>query len=56
MLQKIYPKYACKEQIRNIRLLEKEGVYSPNFIPQLEDVSTFLRSKQQIFIFLFISI
>ena len=45
MMQQIYPTHACKEQIRNIQILERECGYSPHNIPQLEDVSNCLKSK-----------
>jgi hypothetical protein len=41
----MYPEYACKEHVEALRDLEKAGIYSPEFIPQLEDVSTFLKRK-----------
>ena len=42
----MYPKYACKQHIEAIKDLEKAGIYSSDFIPQLEDVSTFLKRKK----------
>jgi len=42
-LNEMYPKYACKQHIEAIRELEKAGIYGPDFIPQLEDVSKFLK-------------
>lgn len=52
-LMELYPTHACKEHIEAIKNLEKEGLYGPNFIPQLEDVSNFLRSLKQNKIWLF---
>lgn len=43
-LTKMYKTHACKEHREAIALLEKEGLYSPDFIPQLESVSKFLKS------------
>ncbi|XP_033101668.1 tyrosine 3-monooxygenase-like [Anneissia japonica] len=44
-LSDLFPTHACKEHIRYFKMLEKEGVYSPDRIPQLEDVSNFLKSQ-----------
>ena len=41
----MYPKYACSQHVRAIEDLEKAGIYSAEFIPQLEDVSVYLKSK-----------
>ena len=44
-LKHLYPQYACREHMRALRVLEKEGLYHENEIPQLDDVSNFLKSK-----------
>ncbi|KAK2716077.1 tryptophan 5-hydroxylase 1-like isoform X2 [Artemia franciscana] len=44
-LQKIYPKYACREYLENWPLLVKHCGYRDDNLPQLEDVSTFLKQK-----------
>ena len=44
-LASLYPKYACKQYIDNLKLLEDNGIYTFNKIPQLEDVSKFLKDK-----------
>lgn len=41
----MYKTHACREYREAFALLEKEGIYSPDFIPQLEDVSNFLKSN-----------
>lgn len=43
-LMDLYPTHACREHIEAIKNLEKNGLYGPNEIPQLEDVSNFLKS------------
>lgn len=42
-LMKLYPAHACKEARHNLKLLQRHAGYGPGQIPQLEDVSVFLR-------------
>lgn len=42
-LMKLYPAYACREANYNMRLLQAHAGYSADRIPQLEEVSVFLR-------------
>lgn len=44
-LKKAYSKYACKQHNIAIEELERECIYSPNYIPQLQRVSEFLQRK-----------
>ena len=44
-LTALYPTHACKQHINALKVLESECNYSENSIPQLEDVSRFLRSN-----------
>ena len=56
-LTALYPTHACKQHISALKVLENECNYSENSIPQLEDVSRFLRSTytmQKIIIFSFL--
>ncbi|KAL4233456.1 hypothetical protein ACF0H5_008137 [Mactra antiquata] len=42
-VKQLIPKYACIEYVQSFRLLESDCGYSPDAIPQLEDVSNFLK-------------
>lgn len=42
-LNKLYPSHACKEYVRNLPLLTQFCGYREDNIPQLEDVSSFLK-------------
>ncbi|MEJ1287076.1 tryptophan hydroxylase 1 [Cricetulus griseus] len=42
-LNKLYPTHACREYLRNLPLLSKYCDYREDNIPQLEDVSNFLK-------------
>ncbi|XP_061593089.1 tryptophan 5-hydroxylase 1-like isoform X2 [Cololabis saira] len=42
-LHKLYPSHACKEYLKNLPLLTQYCQYSEDNIPQLEDVSNFLK-------------
>ncbi|CAK8993973.1 Phenylalanine-4-hydroxylase (PAH) (Phe-4-monooxygenase) (Tryptophan 5-hydroxylase) (TRH) (Tryptophan 5-monooxygenase) [Durusdinium trenchii] len=44
-LKEFFPKYACKEYLEILGDLEREGGYGPDQIPQLQDVSTFLKDR-----------
>lgn len=36
--------HACKEHLEAMEMLERDKIYSPNWIPQLEDVSNYIKS------------
>ncbi|XP_011682390.2 tryptophan 5-hydroxylase 1 isoform X1 [Strongylocentrotus purpuratus] len=42
-LNRLYPTHACEEYMRNFNILKRDGVYREDKIPQLEDVSRFLK-------------
>uniref|UniRef100_A0A669D8V2 Tryptophan hydroxylase 1 n=1 Tax=Oreochromis niloticus TaxID=8128 RepID=A0A669D8V2_ORENI len=44
-LHKLYPSHACREYLKNLPLLTKYCKYSEDNIPQLEDVSHFLKER-----------
>ncbi|GFS15143.1 tyrosine 3-monooxygenase [Elysia marginata] len=44
-LKELFPTHACKEHIRVFATLEEEGGFTEHQIPQLEDVSNFLKRK-----------
>ncbi|XP_063074151.1 tyrosine hydroxylase 2 [Engraulis encrasicolus] len=44
-LSSIYPTHACRQFLEGLEQLEKEGLYSEDNIPQLRDVSTFLKER-----------
>ena len=52
-LTRLYPTHACKEYNRVFPLLIEKCEYRKDNIPQLEDVSNFLKGKKNAFIFFY---
>lgn len=44
-LDKLFETHACEQHVKAFRLMEKEIGYTSDAIPQLEDVSNYLKSK-----------
>lgn len=44
-LNKLYPTHACREYLKNLPLLSKYCEFREDNIPQLEDVSRFLKGR-----------
>lgn len=44
-LNRLYPTHACRQHNANMRLLRERGLYKEDNIPQLEDVSRFLKER-----------
>lgn len=41
----LMPKHACMEYRKGFKMLQDEGIFKPDSIPQLEEVSNFLRRQ-----------
>ncbi|XP_077869033.1 tryptophan 5-hydroxylase 1 [Saccoglossus kowalevskii] len=44
-LSRLYPTHACREYLENFKVLVEEGIYRKDSIPQLQDVSEFLKAR-----------
>lgn len=49
-LKELFPTHACQKHIENFKILETESGYSEFNIPQLEDVSNFLKRKSCLYV------
>jgi len=49
-LETLLPRYASRQHLDGLEILEKECGFSPNAIPQLEDISNFLKSSFNYFL------
>ena len=41
----LYPTMACSAHVRIFKMLEDRGIYNEEYVPQLEDVSNFLKGE-----------
>ena len=44
----LMPKHACAEYRRVFKLLQDEGIFRSDRIPQLEEMSAFMKSKYRL--------
>jgi tyrosine 3-monooxygenase len=44
----LMPKHACAEYRRVFKILQDDGIFRPDRIPQLEEMSAFMKSKYRL--------